>query len=309
MISAEKISKRYGNLFAVRDASFFVPKGQVLGLLGQNGAGKTTLMNILTGCLAPSGGNVLIDGHDIITQPRLAKHLIGYLPEVAPLYDEMTVWAYLRFVCELKDVVSEQIDSHLAEICEKAGISDIKGRVIGHLSKGYRQRVGLAQALCGSPEIIILDEPTAGLDPVQTTEFRTLIRQLKGEHTIILSSHILSEVENICERVLILHRGNLVSDTMMHSMRGNKVRLRASIAGGENTILPALHRLEHIEDVQVVRGSVPGVCDVILQAPHDAQIERELFTLLSAMHAPLLRLYPVSQSLEDIFLRSIAEQS
>lgn len=304
MISFDQVSKRYGAHQALTDVSFAVPKGQILGLLGQNGAGKTTAMNILTGCLAPSGGAVTIGGFDVMTAPRQAKRLIGYLPEQAPLYDEMTIRAYLRFACELKEVEKSAIAPHIEYITRKTGLSDVIDRKIGNLSKGYRQRTGFAQALCGSPEIIILDEPTAGLDPRQSSEMRALIKDLAGEHTVLFSSHILSEVQSLCDRVIILHHGRIICDSAMNTLRCGEKRLRAVIACGEGTLLPRLRELKSVSRVEVERGGDPGTTQVILTCPGDMTAERELFTLLSGLQTPLLRLTPVEDSLEEIFLRA-----
>ena len=309
MIVLDRVSKRYGAHRALEDVSLAVPRGQVLGLLGQNGAGKTTAMNILTGCLAPSSGSASIGGHDIMLQPREAKRLLGYLPEQAPLYDEMTVSAYLRFACELKEVEGRAIPAHVGEILEKTGLSSEAGRKIGNLSKGYRQRVGFAQALCGSPEAIILDEPASGLDPRQSSEMRALIRALAGEHTVLLSSHILSEVQAVCDRVVILHHGKIICDSALTALRQGEKRLRAVIACGEGSILPPLRQLKGVTRVQVERGSEPGCTQVILSSEKDAPVERALFTLLSGLQAPLLRLMPVEDSLEEIFLRATGGES
>ena len=307
MIVFDKVSKRYGAHQALREITFTVPRGQILGLLGQNGAGKTTAMNILTGCLAPSAGAVSIGGFDVMTQPRPAKRLIGYLPEQAPLYDEMTVRAYLRFACQLKEVEKSAVGPHVESVAEKTGLSDVLGRKIGNLSKGYRQRVGFAQALCGSPEIIILDEPTAGLDPRQTSEMRGLIRALAGEHTVLFSSHILSEVQALCDRVIILHHGRVLCDSALKALRCGEKRLRAVIACGEGALLPSLRQLKSVSQVRLERGGEAGTTQVVLTAAGDAPVERELFTLLSAMQTPLLRLAAVEDSLEEIFLRATGE--
>ena len=304
VISFEGISKRYGAHQALREISFSVPDGQILGLLGQNGAGKTTAMNILTGCLAPSSGAVSIGGFDVMAAPRQAKRLIGYLPEQAPLYDEMTVRAYLRFACELKEVEPRAIPGHVSDIAGQTGLSDVLGRKIGNLSKGYRQRVGFAQALCGAPDVIILDEPTAGLDPRQCAEMRELIGALRGEHTVLFSSHILSEVQSLCDRVIILHHGSVICDSAMQALRCGQRRLRAVIACGEGALLPKLRQLRSVEKVDVERGGPEGQTQAVLTVSGDAPAERELFTLLSAMQAPLLRLSPVEDSLEDVFLRA-----
>ena len=308
MIRFEGVAKRYGSLEALRDVTFTVPKGQVLGLLGQNGAGKTTLMNILTGCLSPSRGTVQVGGFDIMTQPRQAKRLMGYLPEHAPLYDEMTVKAYLRFVCELKEVEKRAIPGHVDAVAEKTGVTGVLGRKIGNLSKGYRQRVGVAQALCGSPEIIILDEPTSGLDPRQSSEMRALIRALSGEHTLIFSSHILGEVQAVCSRVIILHHGKIICDQSLEALRRGEKRLRARIAGGEGTLLPALSGLQCVVSAAAERGGEPGITQALLTVRGEQdQAERELFSLLAKMNAPLLYLSPVEDSLEDVFLRATTE--
>lgn len=306
MVIFENVSKRYGVHQALDQVHFQVKKGQVLGLLGQNGAGKTTAMNIMTGCLAPTKGRVLIGGYDVLLQQRSAKRLIGYLPEAAPLYDEMTVYSYLRFACELKEVEKKHIKAHVEQVAEKCGLKDVLQRKTGNLSKGYRQRVGMAQALCGTPDVIILDEPTAGLDPRQASEMRQLIGQLKEEHTVIFSSHILSEVQQVCDRVLILHHGKVLCDNDLNTLKHRENRLRAVIAGGEGVLLPALRTLDKIKAVEVIRGGEPGITQVMMTVEKEGA-ERELFTLLSAMQAPLLRLQPVEDSLEDIFLQTTRE--
>ena len=211
MIELRHVTKRYGAVEALHDVSFRAPEGQIVGLLGQNGAGKSTTLNILTGYLPPTSGQVLVDGMDLLQNARECKRLIGYLPEKPPLYDEMTVRSYLRFVCELKEVQKSAIAAHVEDIIRTCGLSEVAHRLIGHLSKGYRQRVGVAQALLGSPKLIILDEPTVGLDPAQVIELRRLIRELGRTHTVILSSHILSEVKAVCDKALILSQGHLAA--------------------------------------------------------------------------------------------------
>lgn len=308
MVIFEGISKRYGVHKALDEVSFTLEKGQVLGLLGQNGAGKSTAMNIMTGCLAPTKGRVLMGGQDVLLSPRAAKRMIGYLPEAAPLYDEMTVQAYLRFACELKEVEKKHIPAHVEMVADKTGLVDVLQRKIGNLSKGYRQRVGVAQALCGTPDVIILDEPTAGLDPRQASELRQLIQSLRGEHTVIFSSHILSEVQSVCDRVLILHHGKVLCDSALEELKNRENKLRAVIACGEGTLMPALRSLEKISHVEVIRGGEPGTTQVLLTVREDGA-ERELFTLLSALQAPLLRLQAQERSLEEIFLKTTDEIS
>lgn len=212
MIKVEHLTKCYGELVAVNDLSFELDEGHVYGFLGPNGAGKSTTMNIMTGCLAPTEGSVTIDGHDILEEPETAKRLIGYLLEQPPLYMSETPLEYLAFVGEAKGLRGAELTAQIADAVEHTGIDSVKNRIISTLSKGYRQRVGIAQALIGNPRVIILDEPTVGLDPIQIVEIRRLIRDLGRTHLVIFSSHILSEVQAICERVLIIYRGRLVAD-------------------------------------------------------------------------------------------------
>jgi len=219
MIDIHHVSKRYGNVLALSDVTLHVPKGTVLGLLGQNGAGKTTLLNVLTGFLAASDGYVLINGFDPLLSPEEAKRHLGYLPEHPPLYDEMTVEEYLWFVSRLRGVSKPAVAKHVAEVMEKTGIADMRRRLLSHLSKGYRQRVGVAQALCGDPEVLILDEPTVGLDPKQITEIRELIRRLAKGRTIVFSSHTLSEVRQLCSHVVILNQGRIKMNMAMSSIQ------------------------------------------------------------------------------------------
>lgn len=302
MIVFSHVTKRYGASAAVQDLSFTVPDGQVVGLLGQNGAGKTTTLNILTGCLAPSEGSVSINGHDLLTEPRSAKQHLGYLPEIPPLYDEMTVESFLRFVCKLRLVVRADIAAHVRDIAEKTNLSDMLARRIGNLSKGYRQRVGLAQALCGDPEILILDEPTVGLDPRQTAELRETLRKIAKDRTVIFSSHILSEVQSLCDRVIILHHGKMVYDHDAHKLSPT-TRMHARILADEKTLLPALRSLPHVTRVKTLPAQEEGCTDVLIECSALLPAQKELHTLLSALSAPLTRLVPMDETLEDVFLR------
>ena len=302
MITFKNVTKRYGAAEAVQDISFTLERGQVVGLLGQNGAGKTTTLNMLTGYLAPSEGRVSIDGHDLFTEPRAAKQMLGYLPEQPPLYEEMTVESYLRFVCALRLVVKKDIPGHVREVAELTGLSDVMHRRIGNLSKGYRQRVGLAQALCGEPEVLVLDEPTVGLDPKQTAEFRDTLRKIAQGRTVIFSSHILSEVQQLCDRVIILHRGRMVYDKKLHEQQGS-ARLQAAIWGDEKTLLPALRSLESVTKVTRLPARESGVTEVTLECTVLRRAQKELFTLLSGLNMPLLQLQSLEDTLEDVFLR------
>lgn len=306
MIELKGVTKRYGAAEAVHDISFTLERGQVVGLLGRNGAGKTTTLNILTGYLAPTAGEVIIGGYNLAQEPRAAKQHLGYLPEVPPLYDEMTVESFLRFVCELRLVVRRDIAEHVRDIAHKTGLDDMLPRRIGNLSKGYRQRVGLAQALCGDPEVLVLDEPTAGLDPKQTAEFRELLKKLSGGRTVIFSSHILSEVQQLCDRVIILHRGRMVYDRNLTALQGG-VKLRAAILGDEKTLLPALRSLHSVARVTRLPAAEKDVTEVLLECSMLRSAQKEMFTLLCGLNMPLLQLQSVGDTLEDVFLRCTQE--
>lgn len=308
MISLSGVTKRYGAATAVQDLSFTVNSGETLGLLGQNGAGKTTTLNIITGYLAPTSGDVRVGDYDLLTQARQAKRLIGYLPEQPPLYDEMTVESYLRFVCRLRLVVEADIARHVRDIAAQTNLSDVLGRRVGNLSKGYRQRVGLAQALCGEPEVLVLDEPTVGLDPRQMAEFRDTLKKLSGGRTVIFSSHILSEVQALCDRVIILHHGRVACDQRLGDMsRGAGARSQAAICGDMETLLPALRSLNSVARVTRLPAREAGVAEVLIEGKPGAVPQKELFTLLCGLQMPLMRLTPAADTLEDVFLRCTAD--
>lgn len=313
MIELCNVTKRYGAVEAVSGLSFSAPDGQIVGLLGQNGAGKTTTLNMLTGYFPPTSGEVRVDGMDMLQDPRACKRHIGYLPEKPPLYDEMTVTAYLKFVCELREVKREAIAQHVQHIAATCGLTEVAGRLVGHLSKGYRQRVGIAQALCGDPDVLVLDEPTVGLDPKQVREIRELIRQLGKTHTVIFSSHLLPEIQQLCDRVVILHKGKLVREAPMSELTGGDgetLRLRATIAMKERLLVPALNSLECVRRVKVL--PTPNVDYTELELDCVKETERgiaqaQLFRLLAGLDAPLMQLTPVRDTLEEVFLRATTE--
>ena len=257
--------KKYGNHTAVKGVSFTVDKGKIYGFLGPNGAGKSTTMNIMTGCLAATDGSVVINGHDIFKEPKEAKKCIGYLPELPPVYVDMTPLEYLRFVGKAKGVKKSELDMQLDEIMDMTGIKKVQNRLIKNLSKGYRQRVGLAQALVGFPEIIILDEPMVGLDPKQIIEIRELIKSLKENHTVFLSSHILSEVSAICDYVLIISDGRVVaSDTpenLGRRISGNIFDI--SVRGNKNTVISAFRRLKGIKEIEELESEEEGIIKIL----------------------------------------------
>lgn len=310
MIELEHVTKKYGRTAALKDVSLKAEKGKITGLLGRNGAGKTTAMNLLTGYFPPNEGRVLIDGKDMLLKPRECKRQLGYLPERPPLYDEMTVREYLKFVCELKEVLPREKNRHVAEILEICGLQEVQDRIIGHLSKGFRQRAGLAQALCGNPEVLILDEPTVGLDPRQVVEIRELIRSLGRDHTIIFSSHILSEVQQLCDSALILHEGRLIRTFDLKNGENNvQIRLRASISGKEKELLPAIRSIACIQKIEVLPPAETGVTELRITGQRQdgrGLLTDQLFRLLSAMDAPLRQLVPEKDDLESVFLEVTA---
>ncbi|MBQ8537856.1 MAG: ABC transporter ATP-binding protein [Clostridia bacterium] len=305
MIALSHITKRYGAAHALKDLSFTAPRGQIIGLLGQNGAGKTTTLNILTGYLPPSSGSVTVGAFDLLTNPRQAKRLMGYLPEKPPLYEEMTVESYLKFCCQLKEVAKKAIPHHVAEILKTTGLTDVARRPLGHLSKGYRQRAGIAQALCGAPEVLVLDEPTVGLDPKQVVEIRSLIKELGKTHTIIFSSHILQEVQQLCQRVIILHEGRMVREVDLTRMEAHPRKYRLSIAMNEKRLAPALKGLPGVTRLKVLPTFDTQVTEAILECDTQ-ELPRRLFTLLTGLDAPILRMTPLADSLEEIFLEATA---
>ena len=308
MIEIENVSKRYGSVRALSDVSLRVEKGSVLGLLGQNGAGKTTLINILTGYLAPSSGRVLIDGHDPLLEPAEAKRHLGYLPEQPPLYDEMTVREYLRFVAALRGVAPRAVAAHVDEVMELTGLTSMRSRLLGHLSKGYRQRAGMAQALCADPDVLVLDEPTVGLDPKQITEIRALIRTLGSGRTIVFSSHILSEVQQLCDHVVILDHGKVCLDAPLAKLRSPEdVTLLLTVGAAESAVVGRLKALEGVRRVTVQPTAQPDQTTALVLFHRQAEPERRLFALLSGLSIPILHLSRVGDSLEQVFLNVISQ--
>ncbi len=305
MIEVKHLTKRYGVNTAINDVSFSIEKGTIVGFLGPNGAGKSTTMNIITGYLSASSGSVTVGGFDILDEANEAKKLIGYLPEFPPLYMDMTVKEYLDFMYGLKKVKLPK-EKHIKEICRLVKIENVYNRLIANLSKGYKQRVGIAQALLGNPPVLILDEPTVGLDPKQIIEIRNLIKTLGRNHTIILSSHILSEVQAVCERILIINAGTLVADgtpdRLSHDLSNDhSIIIRAD--GPENEILHAIKAMDHVVDAHSFGEKEPGVYEFSVEGDPGADIRRDLFALMTRNGWPILSMHNTDLTLEDVFLR------
>lgn len=313
LLEVRNLSKRYGEKQAIDSISFSIEGKQAVGFLGINGAGKTTTMNILTGYLSASDGDVIIDGIDVLTDPLKAKTKIGYLPEQPPVYPDMTVKEYLHFIYDLKKVkknrnISQKKEEYLQQIMDLVKISDVKERMIRNLSKGYRQRVGLAQALVGDPQILILDEPTVGLDPAQIIEIRELIRQLAKTRTVILSSHILSEVQAVCDRIIILHQGRIVADgsaqELAEHLSGSR-QIEMEIEGNQKTIQELLRKIPSV--VKVESGEKNNYTVFLADDCHDStSIRRSIFKTLSQADCIILSMSKRSMNLEEIFLRLTA---
>ena len=305
MIQVENLVKKYGGHVAVDDLTFTVEEGKIYGFLGPNGAGKTTTMNVMTGYIAADGGTVVIDGHDILKEPLKAKAGIGYLPEVPPLYPDMTVREFLLFAAELKKVPKAERKQRVNEMMEKLNLVEMENRLIKNLSKGYRQRVGLAQALVGNPKVLILDEPMVGLDPKQIIEMRDLIKGLAGEHTVILSSHILSEISAVCDHIMIISKGKLAAsgspNELQKKMQGS-AELLVTVIGGQEQARGVLEGLEEISEFSFEDGGEEGSILIHITSKDDADIRRSLSVALSGAGMPVLSMNHSEKTLEDIFL-------
>ena len=304
MVRIENLVKRFGQKYAVNDLSLHINKGEILGFLGPNGSGKSTTMNIITGYLAATSGDVYIDGINILDDPVRVKTLIGYLPEQPPLYLEMTVKEYLNFVFDLKKCTFSR-KKHIDEICSIIKIKDVQNRVIRNLSKGYKQRVGIAQALIGNPPLLIFDEPTVGLDPKEIIEIRSLIRRLGQNHTVILSSHILSEIQAVCDRVIIIESGNLMADKptleLAETVQKNR-RFSIKICGPVREVTALLKAHAGVKTVTAGNENDNGTYTYTVECVKDTDIRKELFFELAGKGFPLMGLEELKPSLEDIFI-------
>ena len=305
MIEVKNLTKRYGDLKAVDDISFSVDSGEVLGFLGPNGAGKSTTMNIITGYISSTSGTVTVDGSEILEEPKKTKAKIGYLPEIPPLYPDMTVRKYLEFMFDLKKVKLPKKE-HVDEVMRLVGLSDMGGRIIKNLSKGYRQRVGFAQALIGNPPVLILDEPTVGLDPKQIIEFRKLIRSLGKKHTVIFSSHVLSEVSATCDRVIVISNGKIVADgktdELSQSLSGKK-KLMITVASESSAVVDELKKIPGVTKVEKIRSFAGGLVKYSVSYSKDEDIRKEVFSAMVRLDAPIMEMQSGNETLEDMFLK------
>ncbi len=310
MIEVRNLTKKYGDHFAVQDISFSLEKGKIYGLLGPNGAGKSTTMNIMTGYIAATSGEVIIEGHDIFKEAEEAKKHIGYLPEIPPLYMDMTVWEYLFTVADLKGVPKSERKSMIGDVMEKVMITNMKDRLIKNLSKGYKQRVGIAQTLIGNPDIIILDEPTVGLDPKQIIEIRTLIKQLGEDHTVLISSHILSEIGAVCDHVVIINKGHLVvsdsTENLEKLFKGQDI-LCLSAQGELEKIQNILREFPALSIADMKEAEEAEIYRFQLKVQDQADYRKQLFFRFAEAGIPLLEISRAGMSLEDIFLEITEE--
>ena len=305
MIEVSNLVKKYGDHTAVDHLSFQIEKGKIYGFLGPNGAGKSTTMNMITGYIASTEGKVMIDGHDILEEPEAAKKCIGYLPEMPPLYFDMTVLEYMKFAADLKKIPRNQKDKQIKEVMDMVKITDMKDRLIKNLSKGYRQRVGLAQAILGYPEVIILDEPTVGLDPKQIIEIRDLIKSLKQKHTVILSSHILSEVRAVCDYVLIISHGKLVASDApdnLERLAAGSNSLLMKVKGEKDTIRKDLETIEGVTGVEMSYDSDEELWKTKVSIQENVDIREKVFYAMAKANCPIYEMQVKRVSLEDVFL-------
>lgn len=312
MIEVKNLVKRYGNHTAVDGLSFTVEKGQILGFLGPNGAGKSTTMNIITGYMSATEGSVTVDGLDVFDEPEEVKKMIGYLPEFPPLYPDMTVREYLDFVADIKKVKKSEKSQMISDIMNSTKITPMADRLIKHLSKGYKQRVGLAQAIIGYPELIILDEPTVGLDPKQIIEIRDLIKELSKDHTVILSSHIMQEVSAVCDTVMIIDQGKLIVSDKPENLSkhlGSTGSIKLSVKGDSNTVISALKNIDKVSNVEEQPQTNEGIVNATVYFDEKDDIREKLFFAMCDIKTPILEMQTIKMSLEDIFLKVTGQEN
>ncbi len=309
VVEVKNLTKRYGSMTVVDNISFTVGEGEILGFLGPNGAGKSTTMNMITGYISSNSGTVTVDGYEVLENPKKVKSSIGYLPEIPPLYVDMTVKKYLEFMFDLKKVKLPKKE-HIEEVMRLVKISDVANRIIKHLSKGYRQRVGFAQALLGNPPVLILDEPTVGLDPQQIIEIRNLIKSLGKKHTIIFSSHVLSEISATCDRIVVISNGKIVADTKASELStvvsGNQ-KLRLDIEGSQGTVLNALKVIPGVLKIKKQRDINDKTSRYLIEYQNGIDIRRDVFKAIAQADCVILDMQSGNETLEDSFLKLVTQ--
>lgn len=308
MIEVKNVTKKYGKVVAVEDISFTINKGEIVGLLGPNGAGKSTTMNMLTGFIEQTEGDIIIDGYDMLKKPGKAKKAIGYMPEGVPLYTDLTVKEFVRYMAEIKNVSKKEIKDNVEKVIEQTGLKDVEGKLIRNLSRGYKQRTSMAGALVGEPKILILDEPTVGLDPKQITEIRNLIKEFGKTHTVILSSHILSEVSQICNKVIIINKGKIVAvDTPEHLEEkvSNKNSIYVTIEDTENNIESVKDKIEGIKNLKLIKENEDGTKEYMVEAKENTDLRKTLFAEFSKHNITIFEMKKADSTLEDAFIKLI----
>lgn len=311
MIEVKNVTKKYGNFTAVDNISFNINNGEIIGLLGPNGAGKSTTMNMITGFIEPTEGEIIVDGYDILKKPKKAKKQIGYMPEGVPLYNDLTVKEFVNYMADLKLVERKQKKEKVQKIIEQTNLQDVQNKLIRNLSRGYRQRVSMAGALVGEPKILILDEPTVGLDPKQITEIRSLIKSLSKNHTIILSSHILSEVSQICEKVIIINKGKIVAiDTPknLEEKVKNKNQLTVTVEDKNEKIKEVTETIKGIKEIKLIKDNEDGTKDYAIISEENEDIRKEIFEKFAKSNITIFELKKNEATLEDAFMKLIENE-
>lgn len=308
MIEVKNITKKYGKFIAVDNISFTINEGEIIGLLGPNGAGKTTTMNMITGFIEPTEGEIIIDGYDILKKPQKAKKQIGYMPEGVPLYNDLTVKEFINYMADLKMVNKKERKEKVQKIIESTNLQDVQNKLIKNLSRGYKQRVSIAGALVSNPKILILDEPTVGLDPKQITEIRSLIKILGKEHTIILSSHILSEISQICQKVIIINKGKIVAidtPTNLEDKVKNQNQLTVTVEDKENKIQEITNNIKGIQEIKLIKDNQDGTKEYIISLKENANVRKEIFEKYAKNNITIFELKKSEATLEDAFMELI----
>ena len=308
MIQVENVTKKYGSFVAVNNINFEIEEGEIVGFLGPNGAGKSTTMNMITGFIEPTSGRIIVDGYDISKKPRKAKRQIGYMPEGVPLYSDLTVKEFVTYMAELKGIPSKEKKEKVKKVLDATGLAEVSNKLTKNLSRGYKQRVSMAGALVGDPKVIILDEPTVGLDPKQVTEIRALIKELGKEHTVILSSHILSEVSQICNRVIIINKGEIVAIDTPENLENkvvNENSIYVTVEDPENKMENIKEKLEKVKEIKLVNENEDKTKKYIIKAENEVDIRKEIFETLAKDGITIFEMKKADATLEDAFMKLI----